>query len=249
MASTKILIVEDEILIAEDIAGKLVNAGYEVTGTVDNCDDALQSVNSNPPDLIFLDINIAGDKDGIETAIELRKIDNFLLIFLTHLDDEKTVRRAMEQKPANYLSKPFTEQQLHISIQTALLNIAENKTASFNGGEETEIGNVALPNKLFLRDKNGAFQKYDIDDILYIEADRAYCNIHTKKGSLTQATNMNAMNEKMNHRKLVRVHRSYIVNIENIDSVKGNTLIIEKNEIPVSEQYKDSVFKQLRLVR
>lgn len=251
MSAIKILIVEDEELIAEDIFNKLTKEGYEVIASVNSCEKAIEAAKNNMPDLAFLDVEIEGNKDGIETAKELQKLGEFPVIFLTQFADKETIKRAAEVGPANYLNKPFTEQQLHVSINIALINAANEKNTFIDNNNKQKEAPEALSiqNKLFLKDDKGIFRKYHIDEILFIEAGRAYCYIYTSKGKLMQSINMKAMEEKINHPKLMRVHRSYVVNIDVIDGIKGNLLIINDDEIPVSEQYREEVFKNLQLVK
>lgn len=249
MSSIKILIVEDEELIAEDMANKLTKFGYEVTDCVDNCNDALLSAKNNLPDLIFLDIMIAGELDGIETAVKLKEIDDFPIIFLTNLSDDKTLQRAEVTNPAAYLLKPFSAEQLNVSIRTALHNSVEKRKAVFKDVAVESPDTLVKKDTLFLKDSQGIFRKYHIADILYIEADRAYCDINLKNGTmLKQATNMKAMGEKINHPNLIKVHRSCIANIDNVDGVRGNELLFGEKKILISEPYREEVFKRLNLL-
>lgn len=250
MGAIKILIVEDESLIAEDIALKLTNSGYEVTATVDNCEAAIESAKTNQPDIAFLDIEITGEKDGIETAKGLREIGNVAVIFLTKFYDTKMIQKAMAVKPANYLNKPFTEHQLYSSIQMAIYNTVKDREVYPGETASEKVPESLLINDTFyLKDTGGTFQKFNIHDILYIKAGRAYCDIYTKSGKFMQTVNMKSIGEKMGHPKLVQAHRSYIVNIDAIEAVKGNTLIIDKEEIPVGGDYKETIFKRLQLIR
>ncbi len=249
MPSIKILIVEDEELIADDMANQLIKLGYEITDCVDNCDSALQSVKNNLPDLIFLDIMIAGKKNGIETAIMLKAIDDFPIIFLTNLSDSKTLQKALATNPAAYLIKPFSANQLHVSIHTAINNSAEKRKISIDDIEPEHPNAVVRKGKLFLKDSNDTYKKYDIADILFIEADRAYCHIYlTNKTKLTQSISMGALNIKINHDSLIRAHRSHVVNINNVDAVKGNVLVLGDYEIAVGDTFKEDVFKHLPLI-
>lgn len=246
MASVKVLIIEDEELIAEDMANKLTKFGYEITDYVETCADALESIKRTPPDVIFLDIIIAGEYDGIDTALKIKAIEDFPIIFLSNISDSNTLQRALATNPANYLKKPFTPDQLHISVQTALFNHAEKRRVGINDAFIENPEALVRKDKLFLKDANDTYRKYDISNILFIEADRAYCHIYMADGTkLTQSVNMGAMSVKINHPNLIRVHRSHIVNIDNVDAVKGNVLILGKHEVIVSETFKEEVFKHL----
>ena len=116
----KILIVEDETIIALDIKNTILKLGYEVSGCVTNYDDALKSVKSDEPDIIFMDINLRNSKDGIEAATDIKKIKNIPIIYLTAFVDDETIERAARTCPAGYIAKPFKRNQAKPSIVLAL---------------------------------------------------------------------------------------------------------------------------------
>jgi PAS domain S-box-containing protein len=116
----KILIVEDEWIIANDIKYTLNSYGYETTGIMSSGQSAINSVTLDPPDLILMDIIIQGDMDGIETAIAIRKQMDIPIIFVSANADEGIMERAKNTQPFAYLLKPFDDRELHISIEMAL---------------------------------------------------------------------------------------------------------------------------------
>lgn len=249
MSDVRILIVEDDSIIAEEMEVALKGSGYRVTAITDNCEATLESVKNDPPDLIFMDIRISGEEDGIETALRLKDLGDFPVIFLTNLHDKPTLQRAMQVNPANYLAKPFTSQQLFVSIQHALLNFSKNQPASVLPANGPADDIIPLKDIIFIRDKNGSFTKQRIDDILYIEADRAYCTIYTDREKFVQSTSMGHIKDKMNHPHLVQVGRSHVVNVNKIDRLKGNVIVIADNEIKVGKHFREDLYKHLNLVR
>ena len=120
----KIMIVEDESIVALDLSMRLQKEGYEVAGIADNSDEALALFTSQQPDLVLMDINIHGDKDGIETAKALKQVHDVPLIFLTAFSQSEYVNRAKAVNPSAYLVKPFNNDSLHTSIQIAIHNFA-----------------------------------------------------------------------------------------------------------------------------
>lgn len=120
MNKTKILIVEDETIVALDIENVLEDLGYMVTDSVDNHDDAILSVKEHVPDIILMDINLENSKNGIETARSIQKIKDIGIIYLTAFADEKTIENALETNPLGYITKPFKETDLKTSIILAL---------------------------------------------------------------------------------------------------------------------------------
>jgi CheY-like chemotaxis protein len=120
MEKARILIVEDEAIVAMDIAGTLRKLGHDVTETVPSGEQAIASVKKNRPDVIFMDIGLKGEMDGIETAARIRSQYSIPVIFLTAFVDETTLDRAKETIPAAYLTKPFEENDLRIAIEVGL---------------------------------------------------------------------------------------------------------------------------------
>ena len=98
MNREKILVVEDEPIVALDIKNAISQCGFSVTDIVDNYDDALLSVKVNEPDIIFMDINLDNSKDGIEIATEIKKRREIPVIYLTAYSDDNTMQRAIETK-------------------------------------------------------------------------------------------------------------------------------------------------------
>ena len=119
-ATSRILIVEDEGIVAKDIRRRLERMGHIVTGTADNASDALLLTAETRPDLVLMDIIIQGDMDGIETAIDLKRMHDVPVIFLTAHSDRPTLERAKRAMPYGYLIKPFEERELATTIEMAL---------------------------------------------------------------------------------------------------------------------------------
>ncbi|MFZ3168275.1 MAG: response regulator [Candidatus Methanoperedens sp.] len=116
----QILIVEDEIIIAEGIQRKLKAMGYDVPEIVSSGEEAIKKIKENNPDLVLMDIVIQGKMDGIETAGQIHSLFDIPVVYLTAYADEKTLQRAKITEPFGYLIKPFKERELQITIEIAL---------------------------------------------------------------------------------------------------------------------------------
>src|ERR1035438_308824 len=112
-----ILIVEDEKIVAMDIAGGLKSAGYLVSGIVSSGKEAIDLVEKNPPDLILMDIRIKGDIDGIQTAEIIQGHHDIPIVYLTAFADENTLSRARITAPYGYIIKPFDKKTAHTMIE------------------------------------------------------------------------------------------------------------------------------------
>lgn len=117
---SQILVVEDEIIIAEDMQKKLKKMGYSVPVIVSSGEDAIVNLKNNNPDLILMDIVIHGKMDGIETVEKIHSFSDVPIIYLTAYADDKTLERAKITEPFGYLLKPFKERELLITIEMAL---------------------------------------------------------------------------------------------------------------------------------
>lgn len=120
MATTRIMVVEDERIVALHLCHQLVELGYEVVGTVASGKQALEKISEQRPDVVLMDIHIEGELDGIETAASIPAELQIPVIYLTAYSEEATLARARTTKPYGYLVKPFAERELHATIQMTL---------------------------------------------------------------------------------------------------------------------------------
>ena len=117
---SKILIVEDEGIVALDLESRLRGMGYLVVGVTDSGEEAIQKAIETCPDLVLMDIRLKGDMDGIEAAGVIRARLDIPVIYLTALVDEDTMRRANVTQPYASIAKPFKEDELRTAIEAAL---------------------------------------------------------------------------------------------------------------------------------
>ena len=116
----RILIVEDEAIIAGDLQGRLGTLGYEVAGVADSGPEAVRLAQEAKPHLVLMDVVLKGSMDGIDTAGEIRTSCNLPVIFLTAYSNIKTLSRAKVAEPCAYILKPYTERELQLCIEGAL---------------------------------------------------------------------------------------------------------------------------------
>jgi CheY-like chemotaxis protein len=120
MEKARILIVEDEAIIAMEIENQLQSLGYEVTSIVDTGEKAIKKADEDKPDLILMDIRIKGEMDGIDTAEEIRNRFGIPVIFSTAYLDKKRIERAKITMPFGYVLKPMQERDLKVTIEMAM---------------------------------------------------------------------------------------------------------------------------------
>ena len=120
MSKVKILIVEDENIVAMHIKHKVESLGYQVTAITPSGEEAMEQVAKSSPDLVLMDIVLKGQMDGIETAKKIRDAYDIPVVYLTAYSDESTLKRAKIAEPFGYLIKPFEDRELHSAIEVAL---------------------------------------------------------------------------------------------------------------------------------
>ena len=120
MQATRIMLVEDERIVALHLRQQLSNLGYEVVGVVASGEQALEKVRELQPDVMLMDIHIEGELDGIEAAARIPEALQIPVVYLTAYSEEATLARARATRPYGYLLKPFAERELHATIQMAL---------------------------------------------------------------------------------------------------------------------------------
>lgn len=131
MTEIKILIVEDEPIIAEDIFSILEKNEYKVTAIAYELEDAMLELRNNTPDLALLDINLNGKQSGIAIAEAISTQYHIPFIFLTSYSDKGTIEDAKHTEPSGYIVKPFSEAGLYSSIEIALYNYAQKSKLKF----------------------------------------------------------------------------------------------------------------------
>ncbi|WP_338356876.1 LytR/AlgR family response regulator transcription factor [Yeosuana marina] len=242
---TKILIVEDEMIIAANISLQLTTLGYEITGIIPRGEEALLHIKENTPDIVLLDIQLKGKIDGIETAQIMQKSFNIPIIYLTANADDEHFNRAKSTNPYAFISKPFKKLDLQRAIELTIKRI-QNEDKEVDASEE-KLSPFILSDSIFVK-HHEKMVRVDIKDILYIEAERNYCRIHSKLKEYLLVMTLKDLDEKLPNKHFIRVHRSFIVNLSQIDEVATSHIVIGKKAIPVSKALKDELLNRLQTI-
>lgn len=242
----KILIVEDELVIAANISLQLNELGYEVTAIVPRGKDALVQIRDNPPDILLLDINLKGSLDGIETAVAMQMTHDIPVVYLTANVDDAHFNRAKATHPYGFISKPFKKLDLQRAIELTLSQIASKSSGRGNIGPRNNESFI-LSDCIFVRHLN-TMVKVGIKDILYIEAERNYCRIYSKNKEYLLVMTLKDLVEKLPSKHFLRIHRSYIINISQIDEISSSHILVGKKAIPVGKSLKEELLKRLQTI-
>jgi len=241
----KILIVEDEMIIGAKISMFLSNLGYEVTGLLSRGEEAIQHVAENKPDIVLLDINLKGKIDGIETANQLQKQGSIPVIYITANSDDATFNRAKSTRPAAFIAKPFKQLDLQRAIELTISRMAgsENDPTTVNKTEEEQT--FILSDRIFVRYKD-KMVKLMLADILYMEADRNYSRIFTNSREYLLSTTLKLIEEKMSMQLFMRIHRSYLINLNHVDEVVENHVMIAQKPIPLGTGMREQLMNRIQ---
>lgn len=238
MSKIKVLVVEDSPLIAEDIAYKLGKHHFEVMRIIDKGEDALEFLKQNEPDLVLLDIKLAGALDGISTAYMINTHYEIPIIYLSDLADAETIHRAKQTRPSNYLTKPFNEADLVRAIDLAFSNFSAQAAAS--GDEKRD--------HIFVKDDH-SFVRILLNDIVFLHADRSYCNIVTEDKIYVQSSSMNRVFDQIDNKNFVRIHRSHVININKITALEGNIVKLGNHKVEMSKAMRDELIGRLTFLK
>ena len=248
MPGLKILIVEDEAIVAKELSARLQMLGYVIVGITDNYQESIELIEELKPDLLLVDIQLHGEKDGVELAKFVKSKYDIPFIYLTSQADAVTVERAKETNPAAYLLKPYNERELQISIDLAISNYSSGKTSE--GPEDKLVVReefYSMQDRIFIK-KNNRFIKVRYEDIMWAESQSNYTEIHTDKMSFMLALTLGIVEKRLKKPYFVRVHRSFLVNVNWVDSISGNTLYIGKKMLPVSKNNREEVLQYFELL-
>lgn len=243
----KILVVEDEMIIGAKISMQLTYLGYEVTGLLPCGEEAIIHAEENKPDIVLLDIHLKGKIDGIVTALQLQKLANIPVIFLTANSDEATFNRAKVSKPCAFISKPYKQLDLQRAIELTINRMAENETRLPTENQTDDEQSFILSDRIFVR-HGGKMIKIMVSEILYIEADRNYSRIFTKNKEYLLCITLRTIEEKLPGRTFLRTHRSYIINLAHIDEVADGHVIIAQKSIPLSAMLKEQLLQHIQTI-
>lgn len=224
MGKLNIYIVEDDPIIAITIETALKKQGYSICGNADNFEEAISEIKQHIPDLVLVDIQLDGIKDGVDLAECLDKLE-MPYLYLTSQTDPHTIKRVKETRPLGYIVKPFTENGLRTNIEIAWNN--------YKNDEEYLTFSA-----------NNEYYKIRQSQILYLKAFDNYCYVMTKEREYLVPKTLKHLETQLNCGKFIKTHRSYIVNLLRIDALRTDSLLINNFEIPVSNS-KKSKLKQL----
>jgi len=246
MEKTRVLIVEDEPIIAADLEDRLTDMGYEVAQQCSNGAEALKFIQDNLVDLVLMDIHLEGPLDGIQTAQLILEKHTLPIIYLTGNADDATFNRAKKTLPAAFLSKPFRGKDLKHAIDLAITREVPKPQPQSEPGEGTDA--YLFKDRLFLKVKDRMIRIF-LSEILWLEADDYYCKMVTREKETLITQTLKQLNESIaGNPEFMRVHRSYIVNLAHVEEIGDLHVQINKKQIPINKASKDELITRLQKI-
>lgn len=241
MNKLKILIVEDDQNIAESLSEMLTVLDHNVVGIAASFGEGINILKNNIVELALVDIQLKGEKTGIDLAAKIREDYGIPFIFTTAFADSETINLATQENPYGYIVKPYGVKDINTSISVALAN--HIKTTKWKEKE----GDILFKDCMFVK-TNSRLVRVDVDSILYIEAKGDYALFVTeKKGYIINSIFKN-IEQKLDPNRFIRVHRSYIVNIKKVIDIEDSSLLINEKVIPISRGQKANLMDKLDLM-
>jgi DNA-binding LytR/AlgR family response regulator len=245
-----ILVTEDESIVRKDIERCLVNLGYNVIASADNGEDAIELALKHKPDLALMDIMIKGDMNGIAAAEEIKRNLDIPVVFLTAYADENTLNEAKLAEPHGYILKPFKDVDIQTAIEMALHKHGKEQELKLESDFLRSLAEHKQDADVIFVKNRSRLIRVKHEDLLFVEALKDYVVVHTREESYTIHSTMKEVERKLDDRLFVRVHRSFIVNLQAIDSIKYAMITMEgmEKEIPVGGSYKDLLASRINLL-
>ena len=227
----KCLIVDDEVL-AQDVIEKYISniPTLKLLGKWDNAVEAISFLHNNSVDLLFLDLNMP-ELSGLDM---LKTLTNTPKVILTTAYSEYALE-SYEYSVVDYLLKPIKLERFIKAVNKVVEQYNEIKV-------NEDITYKQHSQTIFIKEDQVTYQ-VNLNDILFVEAYGNYLKVHTKEKVYVTRDTLYEMEKKLSKELFLRVHKSFIISLSKIESVSGNRVFINKQEIPVGEMYK-MVLKQ-----
>lgn len=248
--SFSILIVEDEILIAQDLLEILEEVGYHQVYRVRNYNKAIEILNEESIDLVFLDINLNDSSSGIDLAHYINQHQQIPFIYITSYSDAGTIADVKQTLPAGFLLKPYSKDLLLATIEIALFNYSNKHNAANQPiGAKTPLTDetdLVINNQLLVKDNN-RFIKVPLAEIFWFESDKNYVEVKTVEKKYLIRCSLKKLLEHLPENDFVKCNKQFIVNIQQVEIFSTTALEINGSQITISRNEQDEVLKRLKV--
>lgn len=209
--------------------------GYQSIGIVDTSEKAVALMAKNKPDIILMDIDLNGEKSGLELAEEI-KGQSIPTIFITSHDNQYSHKKAKEIGMIGFLVKPLSKITL-----LSVFDLFFNQIKQQRKNQQLDIG--VFENSLLIK-RGGLYHKVNTDDIIHISSDMEYATIYTTQGKFIFRESLKKLSEQLDQEKFFRTHQSHIINfsyLKSIDSSESVAILTNDVQVPISRRNKKTL--------
>lgn len=250
MSQINVLVIEDNPIHQAYMQVCLEQMGYTCSGVADNATEGLELFCSAQPDVLIVDIELAGEKSGIDFVQQVREIRSIPVIFATSQTESSILQQAAQTSPSAYLVKPVTEQSLQAAIEMAVFQLPRPSQPSATTTTELEEDNISFNDYLFVKHQ-GKLVKIQPEDIILISvAKDRYCSLHTLTDTYLVRAALRDILELLPAQKFMQVHRSHIVKVAAITSFDEHDAVLEvgNQSIPWGKSYRTPILRKLKII-
>lgn len=244
MKSLNVVIVEENPAITETLCEILDSLHHQVVGAASNSSEAIRLIDERLPDFVIIDICTNAKMDGIYLGRLIKDQYNIPFIFTSSdQDDTELIQMAIMEKPFGFVLKPYNSNDIDTAIQMAVNQFEEvNKLViDLQSKQSRDI------NHIFVK-VNSRLVNINVKDILWIECKGDYAVFKTETDSFIIHSTMKNIESKLSNSQFLKVHRSFIINLDKIVDIEDSNLMIKDKIIPISRNNKDTLLKSINML-
>jgi DNA-binding LytR/AlgR family response regulator len=247
MQNLQVLLVEDDRSAALDVEMLLDEMGLKLASVKDNAEEAIHFIYQEQPDLVIMDLELKGEKSGLDIAKEINHL-RIPIIFTTSYKDKKSFEAAKSVYSFGYLVKPFDKLSLQSTLEQAV------KTLFPEGGLEDPspaTDSVAvLPGTVLVKHVNVLYP-IRFEEILYIQGEGNYCSIHTEGRKFMLKLSLRKVLESVPSSDFAAIHKSFIVRLDKVDAIDvgSGKLNVGKDVLPLGRNFKNAFLERFSLLK
>jgi DNA-binding LytR/AlgR family response regulator len=243
----KLLILEDDMLIAESLRASLEDLGYDVYEPCNTAETAINALNSQSFDVALLDMDIKGKDIGIQVGKLISTRYHFPFIYLTAFGDNATIAAAAQAHPSGYLIKPASPSTLFAAIQNAIYNFENHETpGTMEAVMSQGVFFVKIGNKL---------NKINWSDVVCISSGKNYISIQINKSGFPEFPIRSSIEQAINHLvppelrdNFVRISKSHCINISHVLQLQDNTITTQMGNFELTDRYKKIFMEKIKII-
>ncbi|MEM9896762.1 MAG: response regulator transcription factor [Bacteroidota bacterium] len=231
--SNKVLVLDDEAIIADDLAFILQDNGFQVV-QANTADEALALLTSEVFSVACLDINLGEGGSGIDVAEEINKHYSIPFLFITSYTDRQTLREIETVNPTAYITKPYKPEEVLLTVRIAL--------------KKQHLKKDRKPLKIMVRDAQ-MLRPIDLNSLTLAKGEDNYTRLimDNNREYLVSHT-LKSIEQKLSGTQFCRVHKSYLINIDFIEAIEGNSLEIKGKSIPIGKTHRAHLFDLIEVL-